>query len=159
MRTSPRFAVVLLIAATLGRVAPGQESSEVEFRKYGETMQGHWLGNIKLWNAIPGIGKAGDELQVRWTLQLTADDRAIVGVGTDDDDGEFVSKIAFNGVPTVAAIQNAIMNAKAELLNEQEDAQSTLVQADVFTAGDKTVLAFGASDPRAGRPGADRLDN
>ena len=77
------LSVALLAFCTVEVAVSGQESTKADFTDYGRAMEGEWLGKITLWGDIPGIGKKGDKMTVRWVLEVTQGGNAIVGNGSD----------------------------------------------------------------------------
>ncbi len=77
------FLAVLLTLGTLASSVSGDDSAKADFLDYGRVMGGEWLGKITLWNDIPGIGKKGDKMTVRWVIKVTQGGNAIVGNGSD----------------------------------------------------------------------------
>ncbi len=65
----------------------GDESTKADFTEYARVMDGEWIGRINLWNDIPGIGKKGDKLTVRWVHKVIQSGNAFSGNASDDKHG------------------------------------------------------------------------
>jgi hypothetical protein len=93
--------IILLLTSLMLWTLPspilGDESTKEDFAEYARVMDGEFVGRIILWNDIPGIGKKGDKLTVRWLHKVIQKGNAFSGNGSDDKQGTAASFYYYDG--------------------------------------------------------------